>query len=122
MIKAIVKLLVVIAIANALWRSASAYLSFYRFQDSVSELATHRGDRTDSQIKDKVAELAASYDEPLDASAITVRREEYHTYIDGTYTKSVALCPGYEYQWPFTLKVDGFVIVPTKASDLTNPK
>ena len=104
MIKAIVKLLVVIAIANALWRSASAYLSFYRFQDSVLELATHSSDKTESQIKDKVAELAASYDEPLDAEAITVRREENHTYIDGIYTKPVALFPGYEAKWPFTLK------------------
>jgi len=122
MIKSIVKIVVAIAIANALWRSASAYLSYYRFQDAVSELATHSGERTDGQIKEKVAELAATYDEPLDADAVTVRREEHHTYIDGSYTKPVALFPGVEFQWPFALKVDGFVIVPTKASDLANPQ
>jgi hypothetical protein len=122
MIKSIIKLLMAIAIANAIWRGASAYVSYYRFEDAVRELATHSSDWTEGQIKDKVVELAATYEEPLDADAIAVRREEHHTYIDGSYIKPVALFPGYEYQWPFTLKVDGFVLVPAKAGDLANPK
>jgi hypothetical protein len=122
MIKSIIKAFVAILIANALWRGASAYMSYYRFEDAVSELAIHSSDKTDGQIKDKVVELAATYDQPLDADAIAVRREEHHLYIDGSYTKLVALFPGYEYQWPFRLKVDSFVIVPTRAGDLTNPK
>jgi hypothetical protein len=122
MIKSIIKIAIVILVANALWRGASAYLSYYRFADAVSELAIHSKDKTEAQIKDKVAELAANFDEPLDPDAITVHREELHTYIDGSYIKPVALFPGYEYQWPFTLKVDGYLVIPLKSGDLTNPK
>jgi len=121
--KAIIKILIVLLIANALWRVASAYISHYRFEDAVLELATRSTGKTSSeQLKDKVMELAATYDEPVDADAVAIRREEHHTYIDSTYKKPILLFPWYEYQWPFTLSVDGFVVVPVKLGDLTNPK
>ena len=41
-----------------------------------------------------------------------MRRNEQHTLINGDYVKAVALFPGFEYQWPFSLSVDGFVIKP----------
>ena len=114
MIKSIIKVLIAVAIANTLWHVASAYLSYYRFEDSVHELALHSADRTESQVKDKVAELAAMYDEPLEADAIEVKKEELHTYVNGSYIKSVNLFPGYDYQLPFVLKVEAFVIEPPK--------
>ena len=122
MIKAIVKLAVVVLAANAIWRAGSAYVSFYKFQDAVKDVAVHSRGLSDDQMKEKVIELAAAYDEPLSAEAVTVRRDEHHTFVDGSYTKPVALLPGYEYAWPFSLNVDGFVIVPTKlGGDLANP-
>jgi hypothetical protein len=118
--KALIKILIAVLIANALYHIASAYISYYRFQDAVLELAIHGSDKRTEQLRDKVLALAATYDEPIDAVAI--RREEHHTFIDGKYKKPVALLPGYEYSWPFTLSVDGYVIVPTKLGDLTNPQ
>lgn len=122
MIRSLLKLVVAILFANALWHVSSAYISHYRFDDAVSDLATHAGARSDEQLKDRVVELAVQHDEPLDAESIAIRREEHHTYISGAYTKPVAVLPGYELRWPFTLKVDGFVIVPPKLGDLTNPQ
>ena len=112
MIKGVIKLLIVVAVANALFHVASAYLSYFRFKDAVSELALHSADKSESQIKEKVIELAATYGEPLDVQAVEVRRNEEHTFIEGRYTKTVALFPGYEYPWPFSINVDGFVIRP----------
>ena len=114
MIKSIIKILIAVALANALWHVASAYLSYYRFKDSVNELAIRSSGRTESQLKAKVVELAAMYDEPLEAEAVEVRKDEQHTYIDGSYVKTISLFPGYDYPWPFVIKIDGFVIVPTK--------
>ncbi len=122
MIKTIIKLAIVALLANALWRIGNAYLSYYKFKDAVAELAIYSSGKSDDQIKDKVMELAASYDEPLSADAVTIRREEHHTYIDGAYTKPVAVFPGYEYQWQFSLNVDGYVLVPPKFGDLANPQ
>jgi hypothetical protein len=122
MIKSLVKVLVAVLIANALWRVSSAYITHYRFNDAVDELATHAVGKTDAQLKDKVMELAATYDEPVDPDALTIRQEEHHTYVETKYTKPVLLFPGYEYQWPFSINVDGFLIIPARPGDLVNPK
>jgi hypothetical protein len=122
MIKSVVKILIAIAIANALWRVSSSYISYYRFKDSVDDLAIHSGGRTDPQLRDRVVELAGMYDEPVDPEAIDIRRNEQHLVIAASYTKPVSLFPGYEYQWPFRMNVDAVVIGPARFGDLSNPK
>jgi hypothetical protein len=121
MTKAIIKLAIVALLANGIWRIGSAYLSFYRFKDAVDEMALHSKGKTVEELKDKVLELAASYDEPIDADAVSVRREDPHLIVEGSYTKRVLLAPGFEYAWPFTLTVDEMVIGPTRLGDLANP-
>ena len=112
MIKSLIKIAIAVLLANALFRIASAYISYYKFQDAVQEYSLRIAGKTDDQIKSRVGELAAQYGEPIDADAITLRKDEQHTYIEGNYIKPVAVVPGYEYQWPFSLKADGFVINP----------
>jgi hypothetical protein len=121
MIKTIIKLAIVALLANAVWRIGSAYVSFYRFKDSVSELALHSKGKSIDELKNKVVELAGSYDEPLDADAVSVRREDTHLIVEGSYKKRVLLAPGYEYAWPFTLNVDQMVLSARSISDLSNP-
>lgn len=121
MIKTLIKLAIVALIANAIWRVGSAYISFYRFKDAVDEMALHSKGKTVEEMKDKVLDLAASYEEPLNADALSVRHEVPHLLIDGSYKKPVLLAPGFEYAWPFTLHVDEMVITPVKLSDLNNP-
>jgi len=121
MIKSIVKILLVVLCAHALWRVGSSYISYYRFRDAVTELAIHATGKSDAQLKDRVMELAAEYDEPVDPDALAIRQEEHHTYVETEYSKPILLFPGYEYQWPYSLKVDGFVIVPGRL-DLANPQ
>ena len=117
MIKSVVKVVIAVLLANALWRVASAYISYYKFEDAVQEYSIRTGGKSDDAVKSRVAELAAQYEEPVDADAIAVRRNEQHTYIDLSYTKPVAIVPGYEYQWPFSVKVDGYVIDPQHVSE-----
>ncbi len=122
MIKSLIKILIAVAVANALWHAASAYISFYKFQDAVNEQAVHSGGRSESQLRDKVIELAMTYGEPIDPEAVSVRRDEEHTRIETSYIKPVALFPGYEYQWPFALKIDAFVVLPARLNDSPNAK
>ena len=117
MIKSIVKIIIAVLLANAIWRIASAYISYYKFQDAVQEYSIRTSGKSDDVVKGRVAELAAQYEEPVDADAINVRRDEQHTYIDFSYTKPVAVVPGYEYQWPFSVKVDGYVIEPQHVTE-----
>jgi hypothetical protein len=108
-VKAILKLIVVVLIANAIWRVGSAYTSFYKFKDAVYAAAMDQG-KSEDDLREKILELASAYDVPLTAESITIRRETRHTVVESSYITPVALLPGYEYQWPFSLDVDAYVI------------
>ena len=118
--KAILKLIVVVLIANALWRIGSAYTSFYKFKDSVRAAAMDEG-KSEDDLRQKIVELASTYDVPLTAEAITIRREPHHTAVEGSYTTPVAVLPGYEYQWPFSLDIDAYPITPPTRLDPARP-
>jgi hypothetical protein len=106
MIKLLVKLALAALVANAAWRVGSAYMTFYKFQDAVSEASQFSGQKSEDELHQRVIELATDYDVPLAYNAVTVRRENQHTYIDGTYERVLDLAPGYHYPWPFKLHVD----------------
>ena len=106
--KTLIKLIVVALIANALWRVATAYTTFYRFKDSINEAAMQG--TTEADLKQKVVELARTYDLPVTAEDLTVTRDVQHVSVKTSYTSPVAVLPGYEYPWPFTVDVDAYVI------------
>ena len=113
--KTLIKLAIAVALANAIFHVATAYLSYFQFKDSVDELALHSSS-TDGQMRDRILELAAKYEEPVDPEAISIRREEHHTFIEMAYSKDVALFPGYVRKWPFEVKVDAFIVAQQKPS------
>ena len=119
--KTLVKLIVVALLANALWRLGSTYATFYKFKDSVTEAASQEG-TTEDELRQKVVDLARTYDLPLTAAAITITREAQHISVQGSYTKPVAVLPGYEYPWPFTVDVDAYPLAtPVRRGDLIKP-
>ena len=120
MIKTLIKLAIVVLLANAIWRAGSAYLSYYKFQDAVTDVAIKSRDKTDEELRTKVMALAMEYDEPIDPDAVTIKREGTHVVIEGEYTKPVALLPGYEYQWKFSVRGDSAAGA-TFRRDLPNP-
>jgi hypothetical protein len=121
MIKLLIKLVIAGLIANAAWRVGSAYASFYRFKDSVHETALYAKGKSDLELRQRVLELASTYDAPVNEEAIEVRRESDHILINTSYTKPVDVLPGVEYQWPFTLNVDVLVLNGIKALDSSGP-
>ena len=108
MIKLIIKLAIAALIANASWRVGSAYLSYYKFEDAAREVTQFRGDKSDSQIESRIFDLASEYDLPLTRNNLTIRREESHTIVDGSFTRPIELAPGYTYPWPFSIHIDTF--------------
>jgi len=111
--KVLFKLALVALIANATWRVGSEYVTHYRFADSVQEAALDMR-QSDEELRQRVLALAVKYGVPLAEEAVTVRRENRHTYIDGSYVKPITLLPGYDRPWVFTLSVDSYFIVPSK--------
>ena len=119
--KALIKLIIVVLLANALWRVASAYTSFYKFKDSVYAAAMDEN-RSEDDLREKIVELASTYDVPLTADTVSIHREVHRTTVEGSYKMPVAVLPGYEVQWPFSVQIDAYVIAPrTELKDLARP-
>jgi hypothetical protein len=102
----IIKVLIAALIANAAWRIGSAYSSFYRFKDAVTESAQFSANQSVDRLRQRVLELAAQYDLPITEDNVAVRRESIHTYVSGSYIKQVEVVPGYRYAWPFSWSVE----------------
>jgi hypothetical protein len=112
--KSLIKLLIAALIANATWRIGSEYLSYYKFKDSVREYTEHRAPKNESEVRDKIVELATQYDIPLDSDSVTITHVNNHTIIEGSYVKPIDVVPTFRYNWPFQFHIDTFVTDPER--------
>ena len=111
MIKTIIKLALAAFVAHAAWQMFVVYSAHYRFQDAVLSTTQFRGHTTsDAQLRDRILELAKQFDVPVTDENLTITRSENHTIVESSYTRPVSFFPGSVYQWPFTVKVDTFVL------------
>jgi hypothetical protein len=114
--KLLVKLALAALIANAALRMGSAYMTFYRFKDAVTETAQFGSQKTKAELQQRILELASEYDIPLAPDAVSVQRNDRnHTVVDGSYTQPVDVLPGYRYLCPFVWHVDVVTLNPSKA-------
>lgn len=111
--KLLIKLAVVALIVNAAWRLGSEYATHYRFADSITDAALDI-EQSEFELRQRVLEIAAEYGIPLADDAFTIRRENRHTYVEGSYVKPIAFLPGYQRDWTFNFAADGYIIVPPK--------
>jgi hypothetical protein len=113
--KTLLKLAVVALVANATWRVGTAYMSFYRFKDSVQATTQFRGEKSDQQIRARILELAGEFDVPISEQTLSLRIDEaHHTIVDATYERPIDVLPGFTYPWPFAVHVDTFTMTPQK--------
>jgi hypothetical protein len=110
--KTLLKLALVALVANATWRIGTAYVSHYRFKDSVQSTAQFRGRKSDQQIRDRILELAGEFDVPVTEQSLTLRADEHHTIVDASYERPIDILPGFTYPWRFTVHIDTFTMLP----------
>jgi hypothetical protein len=110
--KLIIKLVIVALVANAAWHVMSAYASFYKFKDSVAQLALFGNDKSIDMLRGRVIASAGEYDLPLGDDDFSVRRENHHTIVDGSYTRSIELVPGFPRPWMFPFHIDSYSEAP----------
>jgi hypothetical protein len=108
MVRNLIRLVVVLLIANALYRFVPVYLHHYQFKDAVAEAARFSRDRSDAELVDRVMQLAERYQIPLDREAVQVTRDKQTTYINLAYQEVIEWVPTYKRPMPFTVAVDGW--------------
>ena len=118
LIKAVIRLLIVAALAHATWRVGSAYAIHYRWVDSVRETTQFRGVMSNEDVKARILELAALYDIPISDDQLDVRTGGEHTTVEGSYSRPIDVLPRVKYNWPFRISVDTFIDAGTSRTKL----
>jgi hypothetical protein len=117
MLRNMVRIAVVLLIANALYRFVPVYMHYQQFKDAVGETAMFAKDRPESELVDRVMLLAERYQIPIDRDAVQVSRDKQHTYINVMYEEQIEWVPSYSRPMPFTIAVQGWHVKPGTASD-----
>jgi hypothetical protein len=104
--KTIIQITVAAVLLTGSVQGGRAALKHYQFVDAIQEAMLFASSRTESQIADRVLELATDHQIPLDPGNLTVERAPYQITIDAPYTDTVNVLPGfYSRRWDFETKV-----------------
>ena len=106
MIRLLIRLTIVALMAHAAWRIGSAYVSLYEFKDAIREASQFEPDKSDAGLRGQILTFASRFDVPVGEDDFSVRRENGHTYTNGSYTMSLEVLPRYRYPWSFTWNTD----------------
>lgn len=105
MFKTLVKLAVVVLIANAAYRVGLEYLNHIKFRDAIREAAMFKA-RNDAELTQRVMNLAIDYDIPLTEHDFEILRAARHVEMSGHYDKLVEIVPTFTYPWSFSWDID----------------
>jgi hypothetical protein len=104
--KSIIKIALGLVLLTVAFQGGRAAIRHYTFVDAVHESMIFASSRDEKQITQKVMELAAQYEIPLDSDQLSVTREPFLITIDAPYTETVNLLPGlYSRKWDFDAAV-----------------
>jgi hypothetical protein len=104
--KSIIKIALGFVLVTAAFQGARAALKHYTFVDALQESMLFGSSRNEAQITEKVIELAAEYEIPLDPDLLSVTRDPFLITIEAPYTDTVNLLPGfYARKWDFDASV-----------------
>jgi hypothetical protein len=105
-IRKLVKLAIVLLIANALYQFVPPYMHYVQFKDAVREVALFSKDVPDDVLRDRLATLAEKYDVPIEPASIDITHQAAHIEIDASYVQVIQFMPGYSYPWQFDVRAD----------------
>jgi hypothetical protein len=115
MLRNLIRLAVILLIANALYQFAPVYIHYQQFKDAVEETALFAKDRSDTEVVDRVMALAGRYRIPIQAADVQVTRDAQHTYINILYEEQIEWVPSFVRPMPFAVAVEGWHAQPTRS-------
>jgi hypothetical protein len=104
--KAIVKVIVVVAILNAVGRVGLAVWNYYELRDSAQETVTFGAHEQPSQLQSRILKKAAELYLPIKAEEVSVERLGLKTAARASYTQSIEVFPRYQYPFTFSFNVE----------------
>jgi hypothetical protein len=102
-LRKLVKILILVSIANALYQFVPPYYHYVRFKDGVQEMALFSQRMSDTEIVDRVMALADRLGVPVDRDSVQVRHQATRVIINASYVEPMTFVPGRAYQWQFNV-------------------
>ena len=120
--KTVVKLVIVLALLNAVARSGYAWWNYYQLKDGTQQLLTFGVDATADQLLGEIVQKATDLNIPLDAENVDVRRDGVRTSAAVSYTQPIEFFPRYVYPVEFSFTVDTISMRAGKPSNAKTPR
>ena len=105
-----VKLLVMLAILNAVARGGQAAWHHYQFEDEAQRLVQFAGTATPEDVHAEILSKAPAFSIDLAPEQLTVRHQDTRTIAEASYSIPVEWFPGYVRPMPFSFQVEAFSI------------
>ena len=106
--KALIKLLVALAIANAAARVGLATARYYQLKDASQEILTFGAQTSPDEIRNAIYRKAQTLNVPLGLEDVEVSRDALlRTTARASYTEGVEVFPSFTYPIDFRFSVEG---------------
>ncbi len=109
--KSVLKLLLMLAVLNALFHSGRAAITYYQLKDSTEQMLTFGGAMPTEQLRARILEKAGEMDVPLQPEDLEVRRQGARTTASASYTQGVEVLPNYRYPVTLSYQVEAYSMV-----------
>jgi hypothetical protein len=118
MIKTAIKLLITVAILNAVVRCGIVSWHYYEFKDATHQLITFGGGEPTGTLHERILEKAAEMQLPVLPENVDVSRELNKTTASVKYSQPVEVFPRYIYPVDFDFTISAVAVRPTTANDV----
>ena len=108
MINTVFKLLVTVAILNALARGAVVAWDYYQLRDDALQLITFGALTSTTDLHKRILLRADELDVPLRSADLDVRRDGTRTHVEAFYTQPVELFPSLFYPLDLSFALSAF--------------
>lgn len=118
--KTVLKLVIAIALLNAVVRGADSAWNYYQLKDAAQRALLFGAQATSKQIHEQIMERAVELRVPLMPDELTVSWRAGRRIAEASYTQQIEFFPSYRYPVLFSFNVDA-VSVGTPPDDESYP-
>ena len=118
--KTVLKLLIAVALLNAVVRGADSAWNYYQLKDAAQRALVFGAQASSKQVHEQIMERAGELQIPLNPADLTVSWRSGRRIAEAEYTQQIEFFPRYRYPVLFSFNVDT-VSVGTPPDDESYP-
>ena len=108
--KTVLKLVIAVALLNAVVRGADAVFGYYQLKDSAQQTVLFAASSPSSRLHEQILTKAMDLNIPLRPEDLSVRLVAGRRVAEASYTQSIEFFPNYRYPVTFSFMVDAVAL------------